>query len=198
MTTPPRCGAKTRSGTACQQVSGWGCGPLAGVPGARCRLHGGLSPSGKKAGERHAAEHAVAVFGLPRSVDPHVALKQELSRVNGHVTWLADLIAGFESSDGLKQYALGEGALWEKPSVWYEIYARERKHLVLVAAECIRCGIAEREVALAEAHGKQLADALQGILDEVGVIPSEDLALIVGRHLRRVSGRPGTTDSTLN
>lgn len=146
-----------------------------------------MSPSGRKAAERHAAEQAVQVFGLPTSVDPHRALADELARSNGAVRWLADMIAGFESSDGLKQYALGEGALWEKPSVWYEIYARERKHLVVVAEVCIKCGLAAREVRLAEEQGVLVAKVIAAVLAEVGIVPTDEVRGIVRKHLGLVT-----------
>jgi hypothetical protein len=192
--TVPRCNATTRAGGKCGQVAGWGCGDLVGVPGARCKLHGGMSPSGRKAGERHAAEQAVATFGLPRDVDPHRALREELSRTNGHVLWLADLIAGLESADGLKQFALGEGAMWERPSVWYQLYAAERAHLVKVSEAAIKAGIAEREVRIAEEQGQQIAKVIRGVLDDVGVIPTADLPGIVRRHLGLVTA----ADASLN
>jgi hypothetical protein len=192
MTTVPnsKCGAKTRNGTRCQQAAGWGTphGPTRDQPGAgRCRLHGGMSPSGLKAAEREAAEHAVEVYGLPRDVDPHDALKAELARTNGHVCWLAALIAGFESRDELKQLALGEGAMWEKPAVWLQLYMEERKHLTKLAEVAIRCGIAEREIRLAEEEGAAIAKVISGVLAECGVIPTDEVRGIVRRHLGLVT-----------
>ena len=43
----PRCGARTRSGAACQAPA---------MPNGRCRLHGGRSPGAPK-GNRHAVKH---------------------------------------------------------------------------------------------------------------------------------------------
>src|SRR4051794_4482960 len=119
MTVRSKCGAKTRSGGRCGQAAGWGT-PTPGH--GRCRLHGGCSPSGRKAAGRAAAVEAVHVYGLPRDIDPHQALRDELSRTNGHVAWLADVIASFETRDELTQRAVGDAGLWTRPSVWMEIY----------------------------------------------------------------------------
>jgi hypothetical protein len=143
--TVERCNAKTRSGGRCGQAAGWG-GPTPGF--GRCRLHGGMSPSGRKAAERQAAEHAVATFGLPTSIDPRDALHDELARTNGHVLWLGALIADLETGD-LKQRALGnDTVLWERPSVWLELYQAERRHLVAVSAAAIKAGVEERAYGL--------------------------------------------------
>src|SRR5215471_3794421 len=44
----PRCGAKTRSGAACQRIAG---------PKRRCRLHGGAPGSGAPVGNRNRLTH---------------------------------------------------------------------------------------------------------------------------------------------
>ncbi|MEM7048894.1 MAG: HGGxSTG domain-containing protein [Acidobacteriota bacterium] len=41
MTVKPKCGAKTRAGTPCQQVAGWGTDHEGS---GRCKLHGGAKP----------------------------------------------------------------------------------------------------------------------------------------------------------
>ena len=35
-------------------------------------------------------------FGLPREVDPHEALLEEVHRMAGHVAWLGELVAALE------------------------------------------------------------------------------------------------------
>lgn len=51
MLASPRCGAKTRSGTACR---------AAAVRGkTRCRMHGGAKGSGGQAGNRNALRHSL-------------------------------------------------------------------------------------------------------------------------------------------
>ena len=188
--TVPRCNARTRSGGKCRQVAGWGTpnGPTGGQPGhGRCRLHGGMTPSGRRAAERLAAEEAVEVYGLPRTVAPEVALREELNRCNGHVAWLAALIAAFESRDELKQFAMGESGLWEKPSVWVQLYADERRHLVAIATAAIKCGLHEREVKLAEAQGQLVARVIAAVLAEVGIVPTDEVRRVIRRHIGLVT-----------
>jgi hypothetical protein len=151
------CGARTRSGGSCRRPSGWGTDH---VGAGRCKLHGGSSPSGRKAARRKQAERAVVTYGLPRDVPPEQALLEELHRTAGHVAWLGELVAGLDE-EGLKQYTKDKGLLWEKPSVWLELYQAERKHLASVAADCVRIGIEERHLRLAESTAGQLAAVLK-------------------------------------
>lgn len=50
-------------------------------------------------------------------------------------------------------------------SLWYELYAREREHLVKVCAAAIRAGCDERRVRLAERQGDLVGLAIRKILD---------------------------------
>jgi hypothetical protein len=133
------------------------------------------------------AKQAVAVYGLPRDVDPHVALLEELHRTAGHVDWLSRRIAAFERADELKQLAAGAGgATWERPAVWVELYQAERRHLAAVAKVCIEVGVEERRVSLAERQGALVAEAIRGILTDLGVVDRPDAAAVVRRHLTLV------------
>ena len=49
----PRCGAKNRAGTPCQQKAGWG---TVHVGTGRCKLHGGASTGAPK-GNKNALKH---------------------------------------------------------------------------------------------------------------------------------------------
>jgi hypothetical protein len=51
------------------------------------------------------------------------------------------------------------------PSIWYELYAREREHLVKVCAAALRAGVEERRVRLAEAQGDLVVALLRRVLD---------------------------------
>jgi hypothetical protein len=149
------------------------------------------SPSGRKAAQLEAARKAVAVYGLPRDVDPHVALLEELHHTAGHVQWLQTLIGSFETPDQLKQYGGGEGGLlWERRSIWVELYQEERKRLVAVAKACIVAGVEERRVRLAEQQGQLIADAIRAILVDLGVADRPDAPAIVRRHLTLLGSGP--------
>jgi hypothetical protein len=115
--------------------------------------------------EKELASRSVITFGLPREVDPQQALLEEVHRTAGHVAWLQAKIASLPTDADLKQ--LDKGERLERPAVWVEMYQAERKHQTRVAEAAIRCGIAERQVRLAEAQGAQLAGVLRGVLDAV-------------------------------
>lgn len=181
-----RCGARNRSGGTCGLPAGHGTDH---VGAGRCRLHGGRSPSGRKAAQRQQALHAAATYGLARDVDPVTALLEELHRTAGHVAWLGTLIANLGTGDDLKQRAPGAGgALIEAPSVWVELYHRERAHLTRVAKTCVDVGIEERRVRLAERQGLLLAEAIRGILGDLGVADRPETPEVVRRHLMLVAG----------
>jgi hypothetical protein len=187
------CGAKTRGGGTCKLRAGQGTDHL-GV--GRCKLHGGSTPNHVAAARRQQAEQAVATYGLPREVEPHDALLEELWRTAGHVSWLATKIAELEES-GLKQYApagtyqsvvdgIDRALVWERPSVWLELYERERKHLAAVAKTCVDVGVEERRVQLAEQHGALLARVIDGIAADLGVKDDPRFPAVVRRHLTLV------------
>ena len=118
-----------------------------------CSSHGGRAPQSKAAAKRReqeaAAERAVAVYGLPREVAPHSALLEELWRTAGHVAWLRERVGGLKD-DELHGPVGAESFPREEPHVWVRLYQEERKHLANVARDCIKAGIEERRVTLAE------------------------------------------------
>lgn len=180
------CGAKNRAGNPCQRPAGWGT-DHAGY--GRCKLHGGSHKNGRAQGRKLMAAEAVVTYGLPREIDPHNALLEELHRTAGHVAWLATKIAAFEDDADLKQYAGSEdGMLWEKPAVWIDLYHRERKHFAEIAKTCVSVGIEERRVQLAERQGQLIADVLRGVLTELGVIDRPEVPAVVRRHLTVIDG----------
>ncbi|WP_445154140.1 hypothetical protein ACTWLI_12495 [Arthrobacter sp. Hor0625] len=124
--------------------------------GGRCTLlaawrQGGKAPQLQKAAERCVAEaaaretmaKAVRTVGLPIDVDPGRALLAEIHRTAGHVAWLRDKVQKQEAEQlvwGKTQTEQGVGprgpvdSTTEKagPSVWYELYLKERDHLAKV------------------------------------------------------------------
>lgn len=179
-----KCNGHNRSGAPCRNAAGFGTDH---VGYGNCKFHGGASPAGKKHAERLQAEAAVVTYGLPREVDPHTALLEELHRTAGHVAWLHTLVAALETRD-LKQYQHMEaGGTVERPAIWVELYARERKHLAEVAKACISAGIEERRVQLAEQQGALIARVLDGVLTELGVRDRPEVPDVVRRHLTLVA-----------
>lgn len=185
------CGAKTRAGTPCQRPAGWGTPHQVG----HCKLHGGRSPSGRKFAERLAAVQAVVVYGLPREIDPHAALLEELHRTAGHVAWLGQIIAdgklaSEQSPTGRSRTVKLDQSTFSGavPSVWVELYHRERRHFADVAKTCIGVGIEERRVRLAEQYGELLAQVIRGVLTDLGVADRPEVPAVVRRHLTVVAG----------
>lgn len=187
--------------TATSHRSGQQCKKWAVNGATVCLTHGGAAPQVRAAArERHArerAEAAVATYGLPREVDPHDALLEEVHRTAGHVAWLGDIIADLDREHltwGLteaheKQATEFPGVDVKQsaaPNVWLELYHRERGHLVKVAKACIDAGIDERRVQLAEQQGALIVQVVRATLSDLGVDLTEDVAATVGRHLRAV------------
>lgn len=183
------CGAKTRTGGECGKTAGWGTDS----PGyGRCRLHGGNTPSGKKAAKEEQARQAVVSYGLARSVEPHAALLEELHRTAGHVAWLQQKVyeLGAEHGDDALHGPVGggQGAIpEEKPNIWLGLYQEERKHFAHVAKTCIAVGIEERRVQLAEQQGQLIAQVLRGVLQDLGVADRPEVPSVVRKHLSLVS-----------
>ena len=184
-------------------------------------MHGSASKKAKEAGKRRVqqvrAEQAVAAYGLPREIDPAAALLEEVHRTAGHVAWLAakvaeqqedDLVWGLvEEADKTATETPGRDILHAaRPSVWLDLYQRERKHLVQVSKTALDAGINERLVHLAEQQGNMLAEVIRrsadGLLAELAALLDEEtagrvrrawpgwLARIVPAEIAAVSGEP--------
>lgn len=182
-----KCGAKTRSGGTCGKPAGWGTESSRG----RCKLHGGATPNGKKNAQRQEAIAAVEFFGLPREINPHDALVEELHRTAGHVAFLATAIRAGEipaeqTPTGQRRKVPFDGA-FGGPSLYVALYQQERKHFAEIAKTCIAVGIEERRVQLAEQQGELLAEVVRGILGDLGhKLEDPEVRTVVRRHLSAV------------
>jgi hypothetical protein len=178
-----RCGAKNRNnGKPCQARAGLGTDHF-GI--GRCSKHGGNSPAGKRSAHRARAIQYVRTYGLQRTIAPHEALLEEVHRTAGIVQWLEERIREMEPDAlvwGLSRQSKTEGLSEAgemtdvtrmehiaSVNIWLELYQRERKHLIDVCKTAIGCGIAERQVRLAEEHGKIIANVIAGILGQLGI-----------------------------
>jgi hypothetical protein len=146
------------------------------------------------------ARKAVNTYGLPREVDPAVALLEEVHRSAGHVEWLkakvaeldeADLVWGVveEVDKGAGEFTGTDITSAAKPNVWLELYQQERKHLTAVCKTALAAGIAERQVRLAEQQGALIVGVIQRILDDLALTAEQKARVpeVVPRHLRSVS-----------
>lgn len=211
-----RCTAKAKS-------TGVQCARYAIEGASTCRVHGSGSRKAKAAAARRVeeakaareAEKAVTTMGLSRDVSPSEALLEEVRWTAGHVDWLRDRVREVERDelvwgrtkekfgsldpDGIPAAEVTESAA---PSVWYGLYERERKHLVVVCTAALRAGVEERRVALAESQGAMVGQAFGRILDGmydalIAAGMASDLhdawaaatSLIVPRELRALASR---------
>lgn len=185
MTEPRQCTAtSTRSGDRCRRA------PIIG--GTVCGTHGGRSPKVKAAAQQRVAEakaaaemeKAMSTYGLPREVDPGMALLEEVHRTAGHVAWLAAKVAELDDDGLVVMTAMGPA---KNPMLTQ--YERERAHLAKVTADAVRCGLEARQVALAERLGEQVLTAMRGFAAELGHDPDDPKVVEAGaRHLRLVAG----------
>lgn len=180
--------------TAHSSRTGKPCTKYAMKGQAVCDSHGGRSPQARKAAkertERAKALEAIATYGLPVEVDPHTALLEELWRTAGHVAWLR-LRIGELSDDQLHGPvgAAGESSFpREEPHVWVRLYQEERRHFHAVSRDCIRAGIEERRVTLAERQGALLAQVIRGVLSDLGIEDGPKVQGVVRKHLTLVAG----------
>jgi hypothetical protein len=157
-----------------------------------CRMHGGSSPRALKAAANRqtekAIQEAVTTYGLPRDIDPHTALIEELHRTAGIVSWLGIQVTALEATDLAGPVGGGKDSYPSyQPNVLVRLYQEERKHFADVAKICIQAGIAERQVRIAEQQGQLLAAVIQGVLTDLGVHDRPETPGIVRKHLQLVA-----------
>lgn len=206
-----RCSAHKRPSRGGGPCANW---PLHGQQ--VCRQHGGQSPQALGGAKARltlvAAQEAVQTLGLPRDVSPTDALLEEVRWTAGHVGWLRERVAelGQHPDDAADPGPGGHPLVWARksvtdkgsgespgvdtveaagPSVWYELYARERQHLVKVCAAAIAAGIEERRVRLAEDQGALVAGLIRRILDRLDLSPAQQLLVgeVVPAELRALA-----------
>lgn len=183
----------------CGREAGWGTSH----PGfGRCKRHGGSTRLGTEAAEleaaKHHAEEGAQLLGVPVQTDPHTALIQELEASTGHVNWLRlkveevvrkhgeDALVGPVGQEGPSESGGRHHAEYKK-SVWWVAYDEERERKVKIAAVCIKAGIEERRVRLAEAQGMVIAKVIQGIATRLGIADNPELPKIVREELTKAS-----------
>jgi ribosomal protein L35AE/L33A len=194
----PRCNGTTSAGGRCRKQ------PVKGA--TVCRTHGGSAPQVRAAAEQRLLERqalvAAEAFGLPREVDPHTALLEELHRAAGAVQWLGALVADLERESIVwGKVKETHGTQLEKGTdngttkaaavnVWVRLWTEERDRLAKVAKTCVDVGIEERRVRLAESAGQQLAAVIRSVLDQLELSDEQRvLALrVVPDELRRLAG----------
>ncbi len=115
----------------------------------------------------------------------------------GNVAWLRDKVQNLEHMDliwGPTQTVEVEAS--PNPGVntteaaavhlWYQLYLKERQHLVHVSAVALKAGIEERRLRLAEEQGALVAQVIQLILGDLHLTKDqwEAVPRVVPTHLR--------------
>jgi hypothetical protein len=185
------CGAKNRNKDTkrerCTRPAGWGTDNGRYGP---CKLHLGKTKRLQHKAALERAEDIKTIYGLPIETTATEALEGELKRTAGHVAWLQTKIAHTAKDEDLTEVVGGAGGSSPstEESIWLRMYARERKHLTDVAKACHAVGIDERRVQLAEQQGQLLAQAVQGMLRELGVENDPRTPQIVRKYLMLAQG----------
>lgn len=193
---------------ACHRPKGWGTNH----PGTGgCKLHAGNAPGSVAAAQKEIAVNAVQTLGVPVDVGPADALLQEVQRTAGHVAWLAHIIAGLErdelvwglaeeviepditSKDGDTIIAQVTGKMKADFSVWYKMYAQERRHLANVCKLALDAGVNERIVSMYEQVGDTFVTMIENVLNAIGLTDEQRRAVpaAVVTELTRLTGDVG-------
>lgn len=162
-----KCGANKADGSECTLAAGWGTEHPGYGP---CKHHFGATPMGRKGAAYDMAGELMVFYGQPLDTNPIDALLDEVRRTAGHVAYLGQGISQFK----LKMAVSGAAAeLPPEADGWLRMYQSERAHLVRVSEACLRAGIEERLVQIAEHQGAKLADAVEQILNELNLTPGQ-------------------------
>lgn len=166
-----KCTAHKTDGTPCKA---WA------IKGANvCRVHGGSLKRVKAAAARRVQEQklrkaAERTLGGPVDVSPTEALLDEIRWTAGHVKWLRERVQDLEEAQltwgttRTEQSADDSKTIQTaSPSVVYDLYARERTHLVNVTAAALKAGVEERRVRLAEQQGDLITQVIRTALDGI-------------------------------
>src|SRR5579871_648905 len=134
-------GAKKKNGETCRAFAGQGT-DHSGVPGTRCKYHGGSTRSHRTHAAVQEARKAMVEFGQPIPVEPTEALLGVLHLSAGHLSWLRDELAATEDKQTFAAQVL------------LNAFDGERDRVARIAKMALDAGVAERSVRLAETYGR--------------------------------------------
>ena len=169
------CGARKKNGETCRAFAGQGTDHL-GI--GRCKFHGGSTRNHRLRATVVQAQRDMIKFGAAFEIHPHEALLRMLHLAAGHVAWLRVEIGELDDLSG------------DEGRILTTLYGEERDRVAKVAKACLDAGVAERQVAIAEQYGAQLADVLRAIFSdpELGLSASQRAALpsVAARYLHHL------------
>jgi hypothetical protein len=173
MKAKPKCGSPKRQGDGtCTRPAGWGTDH---VGAGRCKLHGGCSPSGKKAAAKQILTATADEMGLSLEVEPHELALATVHSVAGSLAVAQQQVAKMSP-----EQAAG--------SFWLEALGQAQDRATRTSKAALDAGIAERRVRLAERTGALIASAAEQAMGEMRrPIPVEDRAEFVGLFQRRLA-----------
>lgn len=200
------CRAETKQrGTPCEKPAGWGTSHV-GI--GRCRLHGGASPNAEMAGQVWLARREAMVMGVPIDIEPHNAILECIRIAAGEVHYATERIADIHPDDAVGKLTtvltrpmkeekgaedpdrLVEEIRVEAPAlhIWIQVRRQAMDRLVNYAATALKAGVDERLVQIAEQQGQLIAQAIQGVLRDLGVADRPEVPAIVRKHLTVIAG----------
>ncbi len=195
------CGRPTRgAGRCCMRRAGQATDHVGHGP---CKYHGGAFPNATKSAQMTQAKRAVHVLGLPREISPQQALLERVHSLAGIVDWIEKLLRGMDSEADLvwgivEKTEAGDSSvvkMQERPSVWLRLHQEYSKHLVDTCAIAIKCGLAERQVKIAEKEGRLMARVIEAVLVKLGVdVFDHDVRQMVGQSIRELGPAIDVTD----
>jgi hypothetical protein len=201
------CGADTRTKLPsgkwkpCEKRKGWGTNHLGT---GRCKNHGGASPQAEVAGVVHLAKREALVMGTPiDNLRPGEALLECIAIVAGEIRYASERIADLDPSEAVgpvvttrplkeekgaehpteRVYEEGPPAL----QIWIKVRHEAMDRLVTYEKVAIAAGLEDRRIRIAEAQGSLMAEAVKGILVDLGVADDPRAPEVVRKHLTRMS-----------
>lgn len=174
----------------------------------RCRSHKG-GPSARAVALANRLVRAEPTYGTPIKISAEEALVGELWRTAGHVKWLGDRVAELEAQaltwgQDRKvvrywgEYPGSEIIEQARPHILLELYDRERKHLVHVAAEILRAGLAAQLLRTAQELGTTFGKVVEAILGDMQLTAEQQalVPVVVPRRFRELLAPTGTEEGT--
>jgi hypothetical protein len=179
----PLCGARKKNGELCRAFAGQGT-DHSGVPGTRCKYHGGATKSHKTHAVITQAKARAARLGEPYEMEPVEALLWMVNLSAGQVRYLGEELASL-NGDRLDGEHLIMQRLWDQ----------ERDRLARISKAAVDAGVSERAIILAERTGAAIADVLRAVFGDpelrLTARQRDALPSLLRRHLLAVERRPG-------